>query len=379
MSPPIRIPRTLPTGAKLPPVRVAVPLEMCWHAVPGGTARVAIDMAAALDRRDDVEVIGVAARHRTPPETEWVPTVEVRHLPVPRRILYETWHAFRWPDVDFATGPIDVVHAFGGAVPSARHAPLVAMVHDLAFRHHPDKFTRNGLRFFNRALDLMGRYAAAITCPSEATLEDCAAHGIGRDRLHLVPNAVEVERPGDDVVEAVRRRFGLDSPYVLFVGTLEPRKNLAGLLAAWQTLDRGDHRLVVVGPDGWGDLGTGLPADVVRTGFVDRETRDALYVGATVSVYPSLFEGFGLPVLESMALGCPVVTSAGTATQELVRDGGGIAVDPERPQDIAAAIEAVIHDADRRDDLAASALDIADRYTWDRSAALVADIYRQVT
>ena len=363
-----------------PQMRVAVPLEQCWHAVPGGTARVAIDLTAALARRDDVEVVGVAGKHKAPPEPAWTPAVPVRHLPVPRRLLYETWHAFRWPHVEDATGPVDVLHTLGGAVAAADRAPLVAMVHDLAWVHHPDKFTRNGLRFFNRGMDLIARYAAAITAPSEATLEDCARLGINRDRLHLVPNAVEVGTPTPADIDAARQRFGLDRPYVVFVGTLEPRKNLTGLLRAWRVLGRDDHQLVVVGPDGWGDVDVAVDeASVVRTGFVDQAVRDALYAGAVVSCYPSLFEGFGMPVLESMALGCPVVTSTGTATEELVRDGGGIAVDPADHEAIAGALAAVLDDPARRATLAAEALEVAGHYSWDRIAEQVVGIYRDVT
>ena len=100
--------------------RVAITLEQCWHRVPGGTATSILGTAAALQGRPDVEVIGVAARHAEPPDAPFRPTVPVAHLPLPRLALYETWHALRWPRVERATGPVDVVHATAVAVPATR-------------------------------------------------------------------------------------------------------------------------------------------------------------------------------------------------------------------------------------------------------------------
>ena len=360
-------------------MRVAVPLEQCWHDVPGGTARTSIDLTTALAARDDVDVVGVAARHASPPEPAWRPEVPVEHLPLPRPLLYETWHGLRRPRVESATGPVDVCHVVGGAVaPSA--APLVVTIHDLAFEHHPELFTRHGLRFFQRALALTRDRARIVFVPSQATLEDCVRAGIERARLRHVPWGVTVTEPDDADVERVRRTYGLDGDYVVMVGTQEPRKNLSGVLAAWDRLARDDVQLVVVGPAGWGDSvdPSRLPARLVRTGFVAVEDRDALYRGAVASVYPSLLEGFGLPVLESMALGCPVVTSSGTSTEELVAGDLGIAVDPRRPDAIAEAIATLLDDGSARAAMAARGREAAAAYTWERAADLVVAGYAEV-
>jgi len=360
-------------------MRVAIPVEQCWHEVPGGTARTTIDLAAALDHRDDVSVVGVAARHGAPPAPAWRPTVPVRHLPLPRALLYETWHALRRPRVERATGPVDLCHAVGGAIPGTR-APLVVTVHDLAFLHLPEHFTRQGRRFLHRALALTRDHAAQVQVPSRATLEDCVDAGIERQRLRLVPWGCTVSDPMPDDVEAARRRFGLPERYVVFVGTREPRKNLPGLLEAWRRLDRDDAALVLVGPSGWGEAAdeSTFPRNVSMTGFVDDRTRDALYRGAVASCYPSLFEGFGLPVLESMALGCPVVTSTGTSTEELVEGGAGLAVDPRDPDAVGAAIASILDDADLRARLVATGRQRAEAHTWAHAAGLAVDGYREV-
>lgn len=360
-------------------MRVAVPLEQCWHPVPGGTAATAIALTSALDERPDVDVVGVSARHAAPPAPPWEPTVPVRPLPLPRRVLYETWHALAWPRVESVTGAVDICHAVGGAVPATR-APLVFTIHDLAFLHHPDLFTRHGLRFFRRALDLVRDRAAEVHVPSLATLEDCVTAGIDRERLRHVPWGVEVSEPSAEAIAEVRRRYGLGDRYVLCVGTLEPRKNLGRLLQAWEMVPRDGAQLVVVGPDGWGDVGRGSspPSDVVFTGFVPTATRDALYAGAAVSVYPSLFEGFGLPVLESMALGCPVITSRGTSTEELVAGGAGVAIEPTDVEAIAGAVTDVLGDDALRARLAVSGRDRAAEHRWDVAASLTVRGYEAV-
>lgn len=360
-------------------MRVAVNLEQCWHEVPGGTARTSIDVAAALDRRPDIDVIGVAARHRRPPADPWRPTVPVRHLPLPRPVLYEAWHGLRRPRVERWTGPVDVHHVLGGAVAASR-APLVVTIHDLAFLHHPDLFTRHGLRFFERALAITRDEAAQVLVPSRATLDDCVAAGIDRNRLRHAPWGFEVPTVEPAEIEAVRARFGISGRYVVVVGTLEPRKNLPRLLDAWRTVAEPDTTLVVVGPAGWGDaLGSsGSVPNVTMTGFVDEVTRNALYAGAAASAYPSLFEGFGLPVLESMALGCPVVTSSGTATEELVDGGAGLAVDPLDTTAIAGALSTLLRDDELRASIRGAGLERSRTYTWDQNVDITLDAYRKV-
>ncbi len=360
-------------------MRVAVPLEQCWHDVPGGTARTSIDLTTALAARDDVEVVGVAARHAAPPASAWRPSVPVEHLPLPRPLLYETWHGLGRPRVESATGPVDLCHVVGGAVAPST-APLVVTIHDLAFLHHPDMFTRHGLRFFRRALALTIDRSRLVFVPSQATLEDCVDAGIDRRRLRHVPWGVTVTDPDDRDVERVRAAHGIDGDYVVMVGTLEPRKNLPGVLEAWRHLGRDDLQLVVVGPAGWGDAidPATLPPRLVQTGFVPVEDRDALYRGALASVYPSLLEGFGLPVLESMALGCPVVTSSGTSTAELVAGDLGFAIDPRQPEAIADALSRLADDAGLRASMAARGRAAAADYTWERAAALVVAGYEEV-
>jgi glycosyltransferase involved in cell wall biosynthesis len=360
-------------------LRVAVTLEQCWHAVPGGTASSALETVKALQNRDDVDILGVAARHDTLPPAPWTPTVRVHQLPLPRIALYESWHALRWPPVQRATGPVDVIHATTFAIPP-KNAPLVVTVHDLAFLHEPGHFTRHGRRFFRRGLALARRNADVVLVSSQATLGDCVDAGFDRSRLRLVPHGVAVPAISADEVAAFVGAYQLPERYVLWCGTLEPRKNVPALLEAFAILRRTDPSLglVLVGPTGWGDVP--VPAQLARgvrlLGFLPTDHLHAAYAGARAFCYPSLREGFGLPVLEAMAHGVPVVTSAGTAMAEFVGDGG-LLVDPLDAGAIATAIEIVL--GERHDEFGAAALKQSTKYSWDDAAALTVDAYRAAT
>jgi glycosyltransferase involved in cell wall biosynthesis len=359
-------------------LRVAVTLEQCWHEVPGGTASSALETVRALQRRSDVEVLGVAARHDTLPPAPWTPSIRMHQLPLPRIALYESWHALRWPRVQRATGPVDVIHATTFAIPP-KSAPLVVTVHDLAFVHEPMHFTKHGRRFFRRGLALARTQADAVLVPSQSTFDDCVMAGFKPDVLRLVPHGVSVPAVDAADVAAFVTAHGLPERYLLWCGTLEPRKNLPTLLTAFAAVRRHhpDLVLVLVGPTGWGDVS--VPAELAEgvrlLGFLPADQLHAAYAGARVFCYPSLREGFGLPVLEAMAHGVPVVTSAGTAMAEFVSNSG-ILVDPLDADALAAGIEAAL--GDQHDELAAAAIKQSTRYSWDTAAQLCVDAYRSV-
>jgi glycosyltransferase involved in cell wall biosynthesis len=360
-------------------MRVALTVEQSWTSVPGGTARATIELARALQTRSDVDVIGVAARHARPAPDEWSPPVPVHHLGLPRVALYEAWHKLRWPPVESATGVVDVVHGTMIAVPASR-APLVLTIHDLTFLSHPSHFTSRGIRFFRKALTLARRHARLITCPSQATLAACLSAGFESDRLRVVPWGVRVRALSDGQLERVRNRYRLHRPYVLFCGTVEPRKNLRRVLESFRALDRPDVELVLAGPRGWkediGDAIARLEGRARWLGFVPGEDLDAIYAGAAVFAYPSLAEGFGFPVLEAMARGVPVVTSAGTATEEVAADAA-LLVDPLDVDTIAGAIERALTDRGLAQRLGEAGRARAATYTWERSAELMAGVYAE--
>ncbi len=347
-------------------LRVAYTLEQCWHRVPGGTAVAALRVARELAARDDVTLYGVAGRHRSEPPDPWVPPVPVSHLPVGGPLLYDAWLRTGWPKVERATGAVDVAHATT-IIPCASDAPLVCTVHDLAFVHEPEHFTKRGVRVFERSVRRLGERDALVLCSSEATAADCRAAGLGR--LRVVPLGVDaIPATADDVVR-VRAAYGLPERFALFVGTVEPRKNLANLAAAVARLPH--LPLVAAGAAGWGAAAP--PGEVRFLGFVPDGDLAGLYAAAAVFCYPSLREGYGLPVLEAMAQGTPVVTSQGTATEEAA-GGAAVLVDPLDVDDIARGIREAL---DRGDGLADAGRTRAATQTWARTAELTVAAYRE--
>jgi glycosyltransferase involved in cell wall biosynthesis len=359
-------------------------LEQCWHPVPGGTAVAALRLARELNTRPGISLIGVSARHRELPAPAFLPTIPVRGLPLPRALLYESWHRLRRPAVERATGPVDLIHATGLALPP-RSAPLVVTLHDLAFVDHPEHFSRMGRRFFDSALGIIRHEADLVLCSSSATLARCAEIGLERDRLRLVPLGVDIEPATEADVARTRAEYSLEGRYVLWVGTVEPRKNLPRLLNAFAALET-EAQLVLVGPQGWNEeLGARLAElppgvrDRIRVlGFVPHGDLGPLYAGAAAFAFPSLLEGFGFPVVEAMAQGTPVVTSRGTSTEELAGDAG-LLVDPRDRDELAAALQRVLDDGELATRLGGLGRSRAALYSWARSADLVLDAYGEAS
>jgi glycosyltransferase involved in cell wall biosynthesis len=374
--------------------RVAITLTQCWHQVPGGTAtsiQRLVDALAATGRADMVGV-GVRGDLRRPRSwrasdvpTGWRPPVELHRLPLPLPVLYDAWTRTGRPSIESVTGPVDLIHLTVPITPPRDDAPLVATVHDLFPLTRPELMTGRGAKLMSSGLAAIRERAALLMVPSETVAQDCRDHGFDPGRVRVVPWGVRQGAPGDDEVDRVRRRHGLDGPFVLFVGTLEPRKNLAGLLDALVHLGRPELSLVLVGPQGWGDpvagrSGVGLgdvPGPVVRLGVVPEADLTALQRAADVCCVPSLAEGFGLPALEAMAAGGAVVTTRDTATGEVAGDGAVRVADPTDPEQLAAALALVLDDGDGAAVLRARALARAATFTWERSAEATLAVYAE--
>ena len=354
-------------------VRVAYTLEQCWHRVPGGTAVSALEVARAMTHvRRDVELVGVSGKHLEDPELNFDLSIDVVGLRVSGALLYEMSLRLNQPKVERSMADIDLVHSTT-IIPFATSKKMVATVHDLAFLHHPEFFTRRGNDVFRRSLKILKKRADVLLCSSQATVDDCLSEGFTADRVRHVALGVRSVQASQNDIDHVRKKYSLPSQYLLFVGTLEPRKNLARLVGALR--GRSDlPPLVIAGADGWGDIEVPHSVNVQFIGYVEDQYLGALYAGASVMCYPSLWEGFGLPILEAMAQGTPVVTSIGTSTQE-VASGAAILVDPLSEESIGNGIDEALRDADM---LGQRGRERAAQATWDKTAMATARIYDEV-
>lgn len=271
----------------------------------------------------------------------------------------------------------DLVHATSLAVPPRRRAPLTVMVHDLAWRRLPDAFPPRGRRWHEAALGRAAERASLLVAPSRATADDLLAAGATATRVEVVEEGSDhLPRPDHDAAAAVLTRLGVAGPYVLSASTIEPRKNLRRLVAAYAAARPrlpGDWSLVVVGPSGWGEEPPPEGDGVVLAGWVTDGALAALYAGARVVAYVPLLEGFGLPALEAMAAGAPVVASPMPST-----GGAALEVDPLDVGAIAAALVTAATDDDARGELVEAGARRAAALTWAAAARRHVELWESV-
>lgn len=281
--------------------------------------------------------------------------VELRLWPLPWSHAARTvWSRAGRPPAERLLGRFDVLHFTDWMYPPQRAGIRATTIHDLVPLHHPEWCTPRTISMHSHKFENAARTCDLVYVNSDYTGRDVA------QTLSVPPERIRVAHPG------VRTCFNPDgeaavlgSPYVLTVATLEPRKNLGTLLEAHDLLG-GELLLAVVGSEGWGEQPLLDRPRVRRLGFVSDEELARLYRGAAVAVYPSRFEGFGIPVVESMASGCPVVASSHPSLDE-ASGVAAVRADPDDPAAIAAAIEDALA---RRQELAARGLAHAARFTW---------------
>ena len=306
-------------------------------------------------------------------------SAEVRVCAIPGRVVEPLHRRFGLP-VDWVAGRVDVMFYGASVSLPQRHGRRVVTVHDLIPVTHPELCDPAHIASFRRLVLPSIRSADAVIVVSSTTRTALREHlRLEHDRVYCVPNGVhETFQPSLDgtLAAATATRYGIDGRYLLYVGTLEARKNVARLVEAFgRSAVAADHTLVLAGTRGWGaaEASAGIAslprgARVRIVGYVAAEDLPALYRGATAFVFPSCVEGFGIPVLEAMASGCPVLTSTAPALTEVAADAA-LVVDPLDTDAIADGIRRLVHDAELRETLRVRGLRRAKEFSWDRTAA----------
>lgn len=283
--------------------------------------------------------------------------------------------------------PADITHFFNYIVPPKTSGKIITTIHDMTYLRFPETMDAKNLRRIRSGITRSIEVSERIVTVSEFSKREIVALlGVPADRVTVVYNAASVGTDTEDF-SSVAARCGIRQPYILYVGTIEPRKNLTRLLRAFEQLKREagiPHQLVLAGGRGWRCDEIYRTAskiegtqDVVFCGYVRNEAKNSLYANASVFVFPSLYEGFGIPPLEAMTMGCPVVCAGAASLPEVVGDAARL-VDPLDEVDIAEGIWQVLSDSRCACDLRERGRIQTQRFSWERSAQTLFNLYRSM-
>ncbi len=318
--------------------------------------------------------------------------VRVRRSWLPFSVLRTGWNLLDWPGVDRLAGRPHVFHGTNYRLPPPGRAAGIATFHDMAVLRYPDTVPPAFRQWFRTTVDAAARRASWIVADSDASLRDTLElTDADPERITSIPLAVSEAYlvPGDRDQDRrhIAERYGITQPYVLYVGTTHPRKNLPRLLDAFAKARAAvdlPHRLVLVGDKGFGsgDVQTrvarlGLADTVSLPGYVPEDDLPRFYRAADLFAFPSLYEGFGFPVLEAMATGCPVVTSSVSSLPEVAGDAA-LMVDPLDVDGIAERIEQVLTRPELAAELRELGREQAARFSWQRTAEAHVALYRRL-
>ncbi len=321
-------------------------------------------------------------------KTQNYENILLEHLRVPNRLLNLSFKVFSRPHLDKLLSGVNVFWAPNiNLVPTSKGCKKVVTFHDLSFVRYPEFFSlkrRLWHKFINPRK--LAQEADRIIAVSESTKQDLVElYKIKPEKINIVYSGIGKKfkvKSSKLKVQKIKKKYRLPDKFILFLGTIEPRKNLIGLIRAYELL-RGKthkltnsqiHKLIIAGTKGWlyEDIfkiarQSKYSKDIIFTGFIEDEDKPYLYNLASLFVYPSFYEGFGFPPLEAMACGLPTITSNVSSLPEIVGDAG-IMVDPYKPGELALAMEMILSDGELRQRLSEKGIEQAKKFSWKESA-----------
>jgi glycosyltransferase involved in cell wall biosynthesis len=337
-----------------------------------------------------IEYAGLAVTRRPLALDELADAVSVRHVAVPTRAMYWLWNHTGRPAADRLAGGCDVFHGTNFYVPPTRRAKRVVTIHDLSFLTVPQYSSPRIVKPFSRHIRRFVAESDAVMVYSESTRRDLIERlDVDPTQIHVAHMAADERYRPDETGDSrgvVRKHYGLEGPYILFVGAVEPRKNIESLLESFAAVSADvPHTLVIAGPKAWGY--DSVRATHARLALGDRvrfleyvrpdEHLPALYQSADLLALVSHYEGFGLPPLEAMQSGCPVIVADNSSMPEVVGEAG-IIVPATDTGAIAEAIGRVLTDTELRDYMSRAGIEQAKRFSWTECARRTAQVYREL-
>ena len=360
---------------------------------PTGAGRYVLELASRLSKADGVDLF-VLCRRGDAERWQAAGAVTVIDRAPPARPVRLAWEQVELPRI-LEQLEVAVHHGPHYTMPVRASAPKVVSVHDMTFFDHPEWHERAKVMFFRRAIRTAAAKANAIVTASQSAAERIREVLNPDNEPYLIPHGVDHHRyhpldPADgdaaQADEAARSKLGVRQPYVTFVGTLEPRKDVPNLVRAFDKVAARmpDLRLVLAGAPGWGmeAIEAAISSSkhrsrVKRVGYITEEDKVALLRGAAAVAYPSIEEGFGLPVLEALACGGPLVTTSGSAMAEVVDDAAFL-FPPCNVGELAGALETMVRGGAEVEQRRQRGFELAATFTWEASAAAHLAVYRSV-
>lgn len=351
-----------------------------------------------VGQNHDFVLFGSSLRNRAP-LNEFIKeldkeNIEKRFSLLPPKFLEFLWNGVHLFPIENFIGKVDIFHSSDWLEPPAKTAKKITTIHDLAIFKYPETFFARGghdiVKNQRKKLFFAKKECDLIICVSETTKNDAIEIlGIPERKLKVIYEAVDpiyFPRKKEEV-ERVKNKSKIEGDYLLCVGTREPRKNLERVVMAFSEIAR-DYpslNLVIAGKFGWGEEkmsnvnppAGGQMSNVKILGFVEKEDLAGLYSGATAFIYPSLYEGFGLPILEAMACGCPVVTSNVGSMKEIAA-GFSVLVDPQSCENIASGILKLLKNSNQINELKIKGLKRVGEFSWEKSALQTLDVYHNL-
>ncbi len=373
-------------------MRICIDISPAAHrkAGLGRHARELAERAHRLDALNDYALFTYQpSRGQVPPSLAHLPTYAVPWPAKPWRMSVLLAHYARVPQDGLVPG-VDVFHGTDHLLPYFRRIRTVFTLHDLIPLLFPEFHLPLNRWFLNLMFPRFLRRADAIVAVSECTKKDAIRiYGTPEEKITVIYNGVDARfHPVRDAetLRRVRAAYRLPEAYILYVGTIEPRKNLARLLDAYHALRQAGypHKLAIVGAKGWlyqpffdRIAALGLQDEVIFPGYIADEDLPAVYSGAALFAFPSLYEGFGIPPLEAMACGVPTLVSDTSSLPEVVGDAA-LQVSPTDTGAIKAGMERILSDAALARELAGRGPERARMFTWDKAARQLVDLYHAV-